>query len=523
VSPLLPTTLRLGDLLEHQELGLRLVAGPEDARNRRVLGVHAIEIEVPSIWLGDGWVMLTTGLRLRGHKQLQRQLIEELAGSGVAALGFAEEVVLRRVPAPMIEAANELGFPLFVVPLRTPFRDVITAVHQALLSTETRRLQRIASLQRYLTDALNSQDPGPTILERLCAALSLSAIVSDDPEHGVGAKMPHAEILAALRDRPAAPQEITVGRWRMVASPVESSVRGVAVRWLVAGSQGGVDVSGLGRSMVESAASLLAVASRLDVAAGQQRRAVLRGLLADLLNPAPELTASLEERAQTASVQWAGCRIVALAPREGRWSRGESAALIEQLEDALAAAGQPAIAVARKGIVFGLASDPDVGAHLGELLAEHPGARVGIGRAAVRLTDLALSGSDAQVALTIAGEDTPAVAYEDLPPGVIWALEVPAQRLGPRFDALVDLLAAQPSLHEAVVAWFEHDLDVVGASKALHLHPNSLRYRLHKLEEALGEPLRRPSTIAGLFVALTAARDVLGRPAGEAAVGTSTA
>jgi hypothetical protein len=39
---------------------------------------------------------------------------------------------------------------------------------------------------------------------------------------------------------------------------------------------------------------------------------------------------------------------------------------------------------------------------------------------------------------------------------------------------------------------------------ALHLHPNSLRYRLAKIEQALGRSLRSPQTIADLYLALRA-------------------
>ena len=66
------------------------------------------------------------------------------------------------------------------------------------------------------------------------------------------------------------------------------------------------------------------------------------------------------------------------------------------------------------------------------------------------------------------------------------------------------MLRGNPPLEEALVAYFAHDLDIVAAAKALHLHPNSIRYRLSRVEQLLGRPLRSPATIAELHIAMIA-------------------
>src|SRR4051794_41921070 len=73
------STFRLGDLLDHDELGLKLLSGGADARSRRVGGAHAIEIARPTTWLEPEWIMLTTGARLRRSASAQRELVGELA------------------------------------------------------------------------------------------------------------------------------------------------------------------------------------------------------------------------------------------------------------------------------------------------------------------------------------------------------------------------------------------------------------------------------------------------------------
>jgi purine catabolism regulator len=90
--------------------------------------------------------------------------------------------------------------------------------------------------------------------------------------------------------------------------------------------------------------------------------------------------------------------------------------------------------------------------------------------------------------------------------------EAAPERLAPKVQALLATLRAHPPLHEALVTYFDHDLDSAAAAAALHLHPNSLRYRLARVEKLLGCSLKHPATIAELHIALLAARAGFTKP-----------
>ena len=47
-------------------------------------------------------------------------------------------------------------------------------------------------------------------------------------------------------------------------------------------------------------------------------------------------------------------------------------------------------------------------------------------------------------------------------------------------------------------------MDVNATAEAMHVHPNTLRYRLSRVEKLLGRSLRQPATIAELSLALLA-------------------
>ena len=71
-------------------------------------------------------------------------------------------------------------------------------------------------------------------------------------------------------------------------------------------------------------------------------------------------------------------------------------------------------------------------------------------------------------------------------------------------DELLAPLRANPPLLEALVEYFARDMDVNATAEAMHVHPNTLRYRLSRVEKLLGRSLRSPPTIAELSLALLA-------------------
>jgi PucR family transcriptional regulator, purine catabolism regulatory protein len=73
-----------------------------------------------------------------------------------------------------------------------------------------------------------------------------------------------------------------------------------------------------------------------------------------------------------------------------------------------------------------------------------------------------------------------------------------------RVDLVLDPLRGHPQLLETLVAYLSADQNVNAAAEALHVHPNSLRYRLGRVEELLGRTLRSPATLADLYLALRA-------------------
>ena len=491
----------LGDQLAQEELALELVAGGADARGRRVAGAHSIEIERPSAWLAPDWVMLTTGARLRGSASAQRQLVAELDETGATALGLGVGLQFQRVPPALLAEARARGFPVFAVPLRTPFREIVTAINRALLSSDLRTYQRLASMQLYLVDALREDHPRRAVVARLAELLDASVLVLS-PAGGVeltAGDAPAGTLWSAIDERPTALHELDVEGWHAVATPVLAT-DGEPQEWLVVASRRATFAHGLTKPVAQAAAPLLAATARLSETERSQQRAIRAALLDDLAEggDAHELAA----RAATFGLDLA-------TPARALVVRGVAH---EALERELDHAGAVHLVSDRSDdalVALVQGADGAVRAHVEALLEGAKDAVAGVGRPVEAIDAVAHSLRDAQLgvsrlALAPRDGDPRLLAFEDFDLALLLVSEAPPDRIRPKVEAWTAPLLAKPMLWEAVVAYFDHDLDVVRTAAALHLHPNSLRYRLARVEKLLGRSLKQPSTVAGLYIAILA-------------------
>ncbi|MGW3125119.1 CdaR family transcriptional regulator [Streptomyces sp. NPDC001123] len=78
-------------------------------------------------------------------------------------------------------------------------------------------------------------------------------------------------------------------------------------------------------------------------------------------------------------------------------------------------------------------------------------------------------------------------------------------------NRLLDLTTADlraqpdwPALRDTITAWCENGFNLVRASAALHVHRNTVVYRMNKIEQITGRPLREHRTTMALYLACLA-------------------
>jgi sugar diacid utilization regulator len=92
-----------------------------------------------------------------------------------------------------------------------------------------------------------------------------------------------------------------------------------------------------------------------------------------------------------------------------------------------------------------------------------------------------------------------------------WILAgIAAEQLAPKVAHLLAEIRGHENLYETLTTYLDSDLDLGRTAVALHLHVNTVRYRLDKIERLLGRSLRRTATLADVYLAVTAQRSILG-------------
>ena len=252
----------------------------------------------------------------------------ELDEAGATALGFGIEPVFDQVPRTLLTEARARSFPVFAVPPKTPFRDVVSAVNRCLLSDELVNYQRLSSMQRYLMDALSEDEPERAVIARLAKLVDARILVFDPGGRlqMATAAAPERELWSRVDAAEEVVQEFDADGWHTVAMPIVTHA-GQRPSWLVVTSRRKAFVNQLTRPAAQATVPLLAAMARLGGVARDQERAIKGSLLEDVLKgraATPADARSLAARATTFGLTFAQPgRIVLARERVQRRDRAE--------------------------------------------------------------------------------------------------------------------------------------------------------------------------------------------------------
>ena len=505
----MPGDLTLRQLVEEPGLGLTPLddTGVDDTGlgdtglDVPVRGAHSIEIADAARWLRPGTVMLTTGLRLASAGPDDPgwdALVASLAGARVAGVLFGTGVVFDEVPSGLRRAARLHGVPLVAVAPEIPFTRIEEAVTRGVLAGETYLLRRTVWLQDDLLGALVSTDPTGTLMVRLGALARGAAALFDASGRTVSAT--GAAPLRLIADELADPAPaFTVGRWEVRHRPLRI---GPSDYHLVIASREPRVLEDLGEDLLRTAARVLAAANSVRVLTADQERLEAGRLLTTLLAGLPS---------SRVRQSWERLRTFGFRPGEQlrmvRWDAPEPSRPGYD-HRAAGAAEDPARLL--------VLEDPEPGvpgiSATALLVDDAPGTRwldsaaasgaVGVSGPFTDLTTCPERADEAGTAYRIARRRGALVRLDE----VDYATWLSATRDGDpraaeRFERQFGELTRSPDLLATVVAYLASGQDVGAAGRRLVVHPNTVRYRLRKVETLLGSPVGAAATVANLYLA----------------------
>lgn len=507
--------MTIAHLLELAHLGTTLYAGATGTANE-VRWAHVCDMPDPAEWLGPGDLVLSTGRGIPSAAADQERYIERLSAAGIAGIAVSADMHAPPIAAAMVRAADRCALPIMLTEYEVPFVALSRAVAEANQEILRAGAERTQLLYNAVLRATVGRAGEGRLLETLGRILDCELFVIDgETGRALGAFPGPAVGLAELLRARALSGSLTapavfrlVWENRPVVGMVIPATR-AAVLVAVGHEASHPDSTLLAHVSTITALEL----ERLWTDRDRRRRAgaeVLRGLLDGSL-ALQTAAGSLREH----GLDDERLRLLACGARDGA-----PAADHTQLHHRLADHGVAHLLAERDGLLFLLVPAHDDG--LAVVRAElDRDVAVGVSDTidrgshlpdAVHEAQLALHGAEhAGTGMATYGEDSSLVPF--LPATLTEARRVADVVLGAltRYDE-----ANGTQLLASLRVFLGHNRSWTRAAEVLHVHKQTLVYRMRRVEEVTGRRLDRTQDVVELWLGLRA-HDLVGSPSSDAA------
>ncbi|MGW1163350.1 PucR family transcriptional regulator [Streptomyces sp. NPDC002519] len=552
--------MRLRALLTTDALGLRLLGG-EDELDRTVRGVMTTDLKDPSRYLSGGELVLT-GLAWRHDIADSESFVRILADAGVAALA-AGEAELGDIPDDLLVACARHRLPLFAVDESVAFATITEHVVRQISGERAGDLAAVVDRHRRMMTSGPAGGGPDVVLDLLGSDLDLRAWVLSPtgrpiagPAAGLTADVCAAlaaEHLAAARTGRRGPHRTTVGTTTYSLFPVHASGgrAGGAARdvretvlsdWVLAVEADAGDWPAERLDLLQGVTQLISVErDRRDAARSVRRRLAQEVLELVQTGAAPaEIAARLRVAAPVllpglgaaplwqvvvARVDWDGGQIegdpvaqslleeILVDPRSTGPEHSDRIAVAHTGEEAIALVPLPAVSGEPEGSEPGVLADTLLAAVRDPLSAGLDGdGRLTLGVSAAVHSAEGLRGAleEARHARRVAAARSGrvcAAGHHELASHVLLLPFVPDDVRRAFTARLLDPLRDYDRRHRAELiptleAFLESDGSWTRCATRLHLHVNTLRYRVGRIEQLTSRDLSRLEDKLDFFLAL---------------------
>ncbi|MEO6797802.1 MAG: PucR family transcriptional regulator ligand-binding domain-containing protein [Candidatus Dormibacter sp.] len=147
--------------------------------DRNITWVKVLESPETISWLAEGELLLTVAFAIKDDPAAQRELVPNLAAAGSSGLVIKPERYLPRIPPAMIDQADQLGLPLIRIPKDVSYLEIMNPILERIINGQNVQLRRSIEIHRQFTDlALNAQ--GLDAIVKTLGELVESSIALED-------------------------------------------------------------------------------------------------------------------------------------------------------------------------------------------------------------------------------------------------------------------------------------------------------------------------------------------------------
>ncbi len=170
--------ITVAELVADPVLKLRFIAG-QGGGARLVTWAHTSDLPNPTEWLGPGDLLMSNGLNISTDASAQVSFLEGVVAAGLSGLGIGDDVHAPPLTPTLLARADELDFPVLGIPHEVPFVAVSRAVANANSDEEHNRLLRTVQLYEVLRCAVSRGRLGAGLLRELEGQLGCGLAVLD--------------------------------------------------------------------------------------------------------------------------------------------------------------------------------------------------------------------------------------------------------------------------------------------------------------------------------------------------------
>ncbi|MFF4822865.1 PucR family transcriptional regulator [Streptomyces sp. NPDC001312] len=550
--------MRLRALLDTDALGLKLLGG-EDELDRTVRGVMTTDLRDPSRYLSGGELVLS-GLAWRRDAADSEPFVRILVRAGVAALA-AGEAELGPVPEDLVAACARHRLPLFAVNESVAFATITEHVVRQVSGERAGDLAAVVERHRRMMTAGPAGGGPDVVLDLLGSDLDLRAWLLSPtgrliagPKVG-GPALPAdacarlaAEQLAAARTGRRGPHRVALGPTTYSLFPIRGGRSARDARetvlsdWLLAVEADAGEWPEERLDLLQGVTQLIAVERDRRDAARTVRRRLAQEVLELVQSGAPpaEIAARLRVAAPVllpglgaaphwqvivARVEWDDGRSeggpiaqslleeILVDPHSTGPEPSDRIAVAHTGDEAVALVPLPAVSAEHDGSETGMLADALLEAVRDPLSAGLDGdGRLTLGVSAAVHSAEGLRGAleEARHARRVAAARSGrvcAAGHQELASHVLLLPFVPDDVRRAFTARLLDPLRDYDRRHRAeLIPTLEAFLDCDGSwtrcATRLHLHVNTLRYRVGRIEQLTGRDLSRLEDKLDFFLAL---------------------